>query len=436
MGHPMWVPHLLLGRIVVDGGAAGCSGRRPTTQTATWEGRTVAVSALGRQVRVQRTRRQMTQTALASAAEVSVDLIRKIEQGQRQRVGLDSVARLAAALDVTMADLLDKPRGLAGGAEDGELGALRRAVLGLTPLMVEPPALDAMQAAVADLWGAYWAGRYAHLARQLPDRINQARALAGSAASRDQAVTSTLLAEVMQLSGSLLAHLANEDLAHLALTAADRASEAAGDMLLHASVQAARAWVLSRQGLWAESEHVATSTADAIEPRLSQASADQVAVWGELLRYGCTAVARSGRHADARDLLGLVQAAAARLGSDRATRYAAGFGPTVAAMKAVDVAVTADRPRTAIRLAERVEHPDRVPTAMHARYLLGVAWAQTADWRSQDAVDTLRRVDRLAPEVLDHQTLARVCVEELLPRRSRQRLPGLVALADRVGVSR
>ncbi|MCX4468981.1 helix-turn-helix domain-containing protein [Micromonospora sp. NBC_01655] len=398
----------------------------------------MAISALGRQLRAQRGRRHMTQAGLASAAGVSVDLIRKLEQGQRQHAGLDSIARLAAALDVTLADLLDKPRGLAAGAEDGELGALRRAILGLTPTTTaEPPSLDEMRAAVVDLWQTYWAGQYAHLARQLPDRITQARALAAAAAPRDQAAASTLLAGVMQLTGSLLAHLAHEDLAHLALAAADRAAEAAGDELLHAAQQATRAWVLSRQGLWAESEHVAMSTAAAIEPRLSRATADHVAVWGELLRYGCTAVARSGRHGEATELLGLVQAAAARLGSDGPTRYVGGaFGVTVAAMKAVDVAVTADRPRAAIRLAERVEHPNRVPTAMHARYLLNVAWAQTADWRSQDAVDTLRRVDRIAPEVLDHQTLARVIIEELLPRRSRQRLPGLIALADRVGVPR
>ncbi|WP_320069736.1 helix-turn-helix transcriptional regulator [Micromonospora sp. RTGN7] len=397
----------------------------------------MAISALGRQLRAQRSRRHMTQAALASAAGVSVDLIRKVEQGQRQHAGLDSIAKLAAALDVTLADLLDKPRGLVSGAEDGELGALRRAILGLTPGGAEPPTLDEMSAAVVGLWQTYWAGQYAHLARQLPDRIAQARALASAAAPRDQVAASTLLAGVMQLTGSLLAHLAHEDLAHLALAAADRAAEAAGDELLHAAQQATRAWVLSRQGLWAESEHVAMSTAAAIEPRLSRATADHVAVWGELLRYGCTSVARSGRHNEATELLGLVQAAAARLGSDAPTRYVGGaFGITVAAMKAVDVAVTGDKPRAAIRLAERVEHPDRVPTAMHARYLLNVAWAQTADWRSQDAVDTLRRVDRLAPEVLAHQTLARVIIEELLPRRSRQRLPGLVTLADRVGVPR
>ncbi|MER7167983.1 helix-turn-helix transcriptional regulator [Micromonospora sp. NPDC000207] len=395
----------------------------------------MAISLLGRQLRAHRVRRRMTQGELASAAGVSTDLVRKLEQGQRQSAGLDSIAKLAGALDITMADLLDKPRVLAGG-EDGELGALRRAVLGVAPLDQEPPTLTELRTVLAGLWQTYWTGRYAYLARELPPRISQARALARSAPAANQAAAQSLLASVMQMTSSLLAHLAHEDLAHLALVAAEQAATAAGDELLYASQQATRAWVLSRQGLWTESEQVATTAAAAIEPRLSQADVHHVAVWGELLRYGCTAVARSGRDAEAKELLGLVQAAAHRVGGDVPTRYVGGvFGPTVAAMKAVDVAVSADRPRAAIRLAEQIDHPEHVPTAMHARYLLGVAWAQTADWRSQDAVDVLRRVDQLAPEVLAHQTLARVIIEELLPRRQRQRLPGLVALAERVGVA-
>jgi hypothetical protein len=187
--------------------------------------------------------------------------------------------------------------------------------------------------------------------------------------------------------------------------------------------------------LWSEAEQVALAAAERIEPAMSRASVDQIAVWGELLRYGTTAVARSGRQPEAQQLLALVNAAAARMGTDQTTRYVGtAFGPTVAAMKAVDVAIAADRPRQALKLAEQVERPQVAPTAMHSRYLLNVAWAQMTDWRSQDAVDTLRRVESLAPEMLPHQSIARAIVSELLPRRNKQRLPGLVSLADRIGV--
>jgi transcriptional regulator with XRE-family HTH domain len=392
-------------------------------------------STLGAQLSALRRRRAMSQRDLAERAGVSVDLVRKLEQGQRHATRIASLTALANALDVSPADLLGKPRGLPAGRVSGEVGAIRRAVLGVRHPEVEPPPVLAdLRTEGREAWRLYWAGRYAELARDLPDLIAGARAAVEVAT--DQATAAATLAELLQLTASLLAHLAHEDLAHLALAEAVRAAEASGDELLFAGQQATRSWVLSRQGLWSEAEHVAVTAAEQMEPALSRASIDQVAVWGELLRYGTTAVARSGRQSEAQEMLGLVRAAAARMAGDQRSAYVGmAFGPTVAAMKAVDVAIAADRPRQAIKLAERVEHPEAVPTAMHARYLLNVAWAQMTDWRSQDAVDTLRTVEALAAEMLPHQTIVHTIIAELLPRRRKQRLPGLVGLAERIGIA-
>ncbi len=57
------------------------------------------------------------------------------------------------------------------------------------------------------------------------------------------------------------------------------------------------------------------------------------------------------------------------------------------------------------------------------------------DWRSGDAVGTLLRAERIAPKALHHQGIARATVAELLPRRRKHRLPGLVGLANRMGLS-
>jgi hypothetical protein len=241
---------------------------------------------------------------------------------------------------------------------------------------------------------------------------------------------------VLQLTASLHAQLAHEDLAHLALHGALTASERSGDQLLHAALQATRSWILSRQGLWSEAEHLAVSTAASIEPTLSTASVDHVAVWGDLLRYGAVALARSGRHSETTDVLGLMRAAAARMNGDQPTRYASrAFGPTIVAMRGVDSAILAGKPRHALELAERIDHPENTPPGMHARYLLNVAWAQMTDWRSVEAVTTLRKAEDLAPQLLPHQTIARTIIAELLPRRRKQRIPGLAALAGRVGVT-
>ncbi|MDR7277716.1 helix-turn-helix domain-containing protein [Catenuloplanes atrovinosus] len=392
--------------------------------------------SLGDHLVAVRRRRGMTQQGLAEASSVSVAVIRKLEQKQRLSTSLETLTRLAHALDVDAGELLGKPRGLPYGAQDSELLRLRRAVLGLMP--VDGPVLSVaeVQDGVRQLWRRYWAGDYPLLARELPAQLMAANVAISAVPEQQRPVAHGALAQALQIAASLLAHLAHEDLAHLALHGARRAAEAAGDELLFASQQATRSWLLSRQGLWSEAEHLAVTAAAEVEPALSQASLDQVAVWGELLRYTAVALSRSGRHAEADEMIGLMRAAAARMGADSATRYVGvAFGPTVVAMRAVDAQISAEKPRRALELTRDVERPESVPPAMHMRYLLNVAWAQTLDWRSGDAVGTLLRAERIAPKALHHQGIARATVAELLPRRRKHRLPGLVGLANRMGLS-
>lgn len=391
---------------------------------------------LGDNIRTARRKRRMTQQDLADRAGVSVDLVGKLEQGQRSSARLDSLGKIAVALDMTLGELLGKAKGLAVGAENGEVLALRRAVLGIAPPATEPQPAAQLRARLADLWELYWHGRYAVLSRELPAQIESARSAARDADGQDRYRAYALFAETLQLTASLLTHLAVEDLAQLSLTGALSAADRAEDPLLVASMQATRAWVLTRQGLWSEAETVAATTAEAVEPRLSSATVDQVAVWGELLRYTALALTRAGRHDDAAEAQRLLNAAAARIPDEGASRYTGvAFGPTIAAMRAVDAAVHADQPRRGLDLARRVQHPERIPKAMHARYLLTVAYAQMLDWRNTEAVDTLRAAEALTPEMLPQQTIARVVVEELLPRRNTQRIPGLADLAARMNLT-
>jgi len=313
---------------------------------------------------------------------------------------------------------------------------LRQAVLGIAPTSVEPVSQEDLQSSIEALWQCYWQAHYGYLARRLPPALDTARATAHAATGVGVRSAQASVASLLQLTASLLAQLAHEDLAHVALHSALAAAEQSGDELLYAAGQATRSWILSRQGLWSDAEHLALTTAAGIEPTLSAASVDHVAVWGDLLRYGAVALARSGRHSETTDVLGLMQAAAARMNGDQPTRYTScAFGPTIVAMRGVDSAILSGKIRHALTLAQQITHPENTPPAMHARYLLNVAWAQTADWRSLDAVATLRKAEALAPQMLPHQTIARTIIAELLPRRRKQRIPGLTALAARVGVT-
>jgi transcriptional regulator with XRE-family HTH domain len=65
--------------------------------------------ALGERIRRLRKSALMTQDDLAAAAEVSTDLIRKLEQGRRHTASIGSLYRIARALGVGIATLLGSP---------------------------------------------------------------------------------------------------------------------------------------------------------------------------------------------------------------------------------------------------------------------------------------------------------------------------------------
>jgi transcriptional regulator with XRE-family HTH domain len=414
-------------------------------------GETVATElSLGQRIRTARVRRSLSQADLATRAGLSVDTIRKLEQAQRHTARIDTLHRIAAVLDLDVAELLGKPRGLVAGAEDGEMGQLRRAVLDLLPVTSEPPGREALSAELADCWRLYWAGRYAPLSRALPGGLTAARAtLRAANPGADRRWASQVLADFLHLTASLLAHLAHDDLASLAMHQALTAAGDSENPLLVAGLSASRVWLLSRQGLMTEAEQLALATAREIQPRMGTSNVDQVAIWGENLRYGCVALARVGRLAEARELLPQLASAAAWVEAERPSRSwkaritdkssavplaGLGFGGTLAAMTAVMVAAAADRYREAIRLAAQVPAFDSISPAMRSRHLLTVAYVQMADHHSPDSVSTLLRAEKLAPDMLAHQTIARATISELLPRRSRERLPGLKSLAERVGL--
>jgi len=65
---------------------------------------------IGERIRALRTSSTYTQDDLAAAAEVSVDVIRKLEQGRRHTASIGTLQRIARALDVDVAELLGPSR--------------------------------------------------------------------------------------------------------------------------------------------------------------------------------------------------------------------------------------------------------------------------------------------------------------------------------------
>jgi transcriptional regulator with XRE-family HTH domain len=362
----------------------------------------------------------MTQRELADRAGVSIDLISKLEQGRRHSALVGNLHRIAHALDVELSTLLGKPSRLEA-TEDTDAGivAIRQALT--SPFMDEPASPQDLKREVAYSWGAYWNGHYDELGRILPPLLMYARV------SDDHA----LLSEVYQVTGCMLVHLAQTDLSFIALERALAEAKRSDDVLRYASLSGSLAWLLLNQGRMGESQRVAANTAEEIEPSFDNAEPQHLSVWGSLLLTAATAAGRSGKADTADDFLSMASVAADKIGADR-NDYQTAFGPSQAVMQSVDVAIVTGRFARALKLAASMPVKPGLPTAAYARHLTDLSYSLTELGRSDQATQTLLRVERLAPEWMRYQAFPKAIVREL--RERAVRTSAVHALAARLGV--
>ncbi|MEV0168279.1 helix-turn-helix domain-containing protein [Nonomuraea fuscirosea] len=86
-------------------------------------------NSIGARLRAARRSRGLTQEELAEAADLSRDLIAKLEQGQRKTARVTSLVKLANALDVELSALIGKRDQLGADRDGGGILALRNVLL-------------------------------------------------------------------------------------------------------------------------------------------------------------------------------------------------------------------------------------------------------------------------------------------------------------------
>lgn len=382
----------------------------------------------------------LTQVELAAAADVSVDLIRKLEQGARHTASITSLHRIARALDVGIAELLSKAHPMPGvdGPEAG-VAAIRRVLTSVDDLLGEPDddrePVDLAEAhkVLTYTWGSYWTGRYERLAAVLPGALIRLRAAERVIPSAEVSRAAEQLAELYQVTACTLVHLGYPDSAFTALRAGLAAADRGDDPLRAATMRGSLAWVLLTQGRFAEAHALAAHTARTVEPP-GDASPPRISVWGSLLLTAATAAGRDARREVAVDLLSIAGEAAARLDPDR-NDYETAFGPAQVTMQTVDVHVVTEAFPRALDVARRLPREAALPLAARSRHLADVALAHTRLGHDGAALDTLLAMEAAAPSWTRYQTLPRQVVRELLGRERRARTPRLRELAGRLGIT-
>uniref|UniRef100_UPI003204C584 helix-turn-helix domain-containing protein n=1 Tax=Candidatus Protofrankia californiensis TaxID=1839754 RepID=UPI003204C584 len=398
---------------------------------------------LGERLAQVRRRRGLTQEELGERSGLSVAVINKLEQGQRDSVRVATLHALARGLDVRTAELFEGAAYMDDTEERGRatLLPLRRVLEPGPPGSVtsaEPVPVAALRAMVEDTARLYNDSRLNDAVTELPAVLTAAQAAVAEYAESDRAAAGRLLAFAYIIAGSVLIQLRHEDLAYGAIRQAAEAAGSVDDHVIRASTASYLAWIFLRQGRFADAEDTAVRMAEEIEPSLARSTPAHISIWGRLLVRASASAARNNRPERARDLLTLARSAAVRVERDRLDygAYFASFGPTTVATMEVEMAMTSGDPARALALARDVPSSTHIPQSTWTRHLLAVAEAQTEVREYNAAVQTIGQLRDMTPEWLRNQRLAHHIVRDLLDAATvrRARKVGLADLASYMGV--
>jgi hypothetical protein len=233
-------------------------------------------------------------------------------------------------------------------------------------------------------------------------------------------------------------------MAYYALAEAIRLARETGQTQLAATGVTGLCWLLLRQDRFDESEQLAAQTAAEVEPRMSEATPAQLAVWGELWLRVAAAARRNNRPDVAKQARRMVATAGGALEREH-TRFPShwsAFGPVTAEAKAVeDLALIGDA-RGVLRRADdgplsgkATKNLGRLSTNNWGRHRLDVAHAHVLLGSHQDAMDELVNLRNTADLWLTHQPMARRVMGSVLKTRKRTLTEDMRSMAAHLGIT-
>jgi transcriptional regulator with XRE-family HTH domain len=387
--------------------------------------------SLGERLREARKRAGMSQRDLARISGVSLSLIRKLEQGERNDTRLETAHRLAAAVRIPTTRLLAaEADSTQPPPADGPQWSAVRAALAEPGRddVEEPPTVAGVRRSLDTAVMRYASGDLDGMAAVLPPLIRDAEVVAGL----DTGHGRTLRMQVMQITGRLMTQTRHYDAAETAL---DRASVDVPDLLHGAAATNTRCWLLLRRGRLEESRTLAIQWADEAEPRITRATPGELAAWGWLLLRVAASSARDNRPDEADQALSFAEAAAVAMGRRQVRPSAMSlrrFDQVTVQLQRAEHAMVRDKPGAVLRLAADIPLAALPKTSGNRnRHLLDVANAQSRIRKYAEAVETLERIHRDAPQWLPHQRYAKEILGGVVSRR-RTLTPQMRVLAEAV----
>ncbi|MYV45766.1 helix-turn-helix transcriptional regulator [Streptomyces sp. SID2888] len=383
----------------------------------------------GERLREVRKRRGLSQRELSELSGVSLSLIRKLEQGERDDTRLETARRLANVLKVPTTRLITEHAEAAADEETVHRWTPVHAALAASPDLdglSEEPTYDGVRDALEAAVPLFARDRFAELVAVLPPLLRDAEVL-----TETDPRGRPLRARLLELTGWLMTQTRQFDAADLAL---ERALDDAADRVQGAATVSVQCWLLLRRGRLAEARALAVEWADEVEPRMSRATPTELSAWGWLLLRVSAAAIRDNRPGEAGDALRLARSAAVALGEECTPEgdFLRAFGPVTVALKRTENAMVAGRPDEVLSLAAKIPADSLKPTSNNRnRHLLDVAGAQTQLRQYAEAVDTFNKIRVGSPQWLPNQRYARDILVRIVSGR-RTLTPEMRELADLV----
>ncbi|MFJ2671975.1 MULTISPECIES: helix-turn-helix domain-containing protein [unclassified Streptomyces] len=398
---------------------------------------------LGYKLRRARKLAGLTQEGLAGRADVSVDVIRQLEQRRKGSARLPTLHALSEGLGVELTSLLGDPPGVPSNGEGDppQMVALRRAIMpplyapAPEPVGVETLTVELLRAEIADAWTLYHDAEFGRLMEILPGVIADARQTASVGTDQKRAGGQAALGKALQLGGHLSIRMGKTDLALSSLERAIAAADASSDPLLGPMIANSVAWAYQRQNRLDDAIAVALHAADQVKSTHFD-DAEGVKVWGGLTMSAATSYARSRDYERADTMMRAAEREAVRVGrmpTAEDSRMVSVFSKSSVRIERVRLAVQFGHPEEALKLAKGMRLSKDTPPSWRTWLLLDVARAHTDVGNADEAVKALESLRRFAPTWMRHHTLAVSIVEELweLPNRP----VGLRPIAEFLGVA-
>jgi len=400
--------------------------------------RMVITGGVGARVAEERKLAGLTQRQLASRANVSISLIRAVEQG-RAPASPAFVSAVSRALGMGVAELLDQPlpRENADGRQlHSVIPALRAEMAAyLLPPQDDMPqrGLDELSRDVDHVVQLRHKADLTRLGAMLPGLLEGLRAATHTYSGSGLERAFGLLGEAYCAAWQVVHKLGYLDLASLTEDRYEWAAARSGDELAVLRGDYGRAGELITSGDFAAGRGYLERSRATIEDRLGDADAPTLSMWGNLHLKSALAAARAGDRANADDHLAEARETAQRIGADR-DDYRMCFGPTNVAIWSVGLAVEALDGTEAVKRAEGFTPPSSAPRERVGHYWIDLARGWLLHGDRERALTNLIKARHTAPQQTRYHPMVHETVR-MLARQDRRRSDTLAAFATWCGIS-